>query len=235
MGEKSAAFKSWFANRKNWNKVVLPLAIILAIFVAGQFIDIHRYLQVVQGWIWGLGIWGPVIYGAIYVGAMLMMLPGTPFTITAALLFGTLWGFVTMLLATTLAAVIAFLMARYAARAHIEERFQDQEHFQKAKRWVEKNQWLAIPFVRIMPFFPFAMNNYALGLTRIGFGSFLFFSEVVFAPMTAALVFAASALYEATVRGEISWWLILGSMGAGVVVLGFGLAGKKVFEETTEE
>ena len=235
MSEKRAAFKAWFANKKNWKKVVLPLGVILAVFLAGQFIDMHEYLQVMQRWIWGLGLWGPVIYGAIYVGAMLMMLPGTPFTITAALLFGTLWGFVTMLLATTVAAVMGFLMARYAVRAQIEQRFQNQEGFQKAKGWVEKNHWLAIPFLRIMPFFPFAMNNYALGLTRIGFGSFLIFSEVVFAPMTATLIFAASALYEAMVRGEISWWLILGSMGAGAVVLGFGLAGKKVFEEKTDE
>jgi uncharacterized membrane protein YdjX (TVP38/TMEM64 family) len=100
---------------------------------------------------------------------------------------------------------------------------------------VEENHWLAIPFVRIMPFFPFAINNYALGLTRIRFWSFLLVSEIVFIPMTAVLVFGASALYSAMVRGEISWWLILGSIGAGLVVLLLGMAGKRRFKNATKQ
>ncbi|MFP4315712.1 MAG: TVP38/TMEM64 family protein [Desulfovibrionales bacterium] len=223
------SIRAWLANRENWKTVLLPLVVIFGLFVAGRMIDIHTYLQSIQNWIWSLGFWGPVVYGAIYVAAMLLLLPGTPFTIVAALFFGVKWGFVTMVGATTVAAIAGFLIARYGARERVEKRFRNQKTFHKLTQWVEENHWLAIPFIRIMPFFPFAMNNYALGLTRISFWTFVITSEVVFIPMNAVLVLGASAIYSAMVQGEVSWWLILGSIGTGMIVLILGLLGKKRF------
>ncbi len=177
-----------------------------------------------------MGPWGAVCYAVLYIVAMMLLLPGTPFTIGAAILFGSLWGFVTMLSATTAAAMFAFLFSRYLAREKIEKQLDGQETIESLKGWVEKNYWLAIPFVRIMPLFPFAVNNYALGLTKIGFWKYLLSSLVVFIPMTAVLVLGANALYGALVRGEISWNLTIGTVIAGVIILSLGAVGKRVLE-----
>ncbi len=227
--------RTWLTDRGNWLKIILPLLLIAALFIAGRLIEVDKYLQDVQQWVRSFGKWGPVVYTLIYVGAMLLLLPGTPFTVLAAFLFGFAWGFFTMVVATTLAASAAFLIARYLARRAVEERLAGTETFRKLRAMVEKNRRIAIPFVRLMPFFPFAINNYALGLTRISFWSYLLWSEVVFLPMNAVLILGAGAIYRALVLGEVSWWLIGLTVGAGLLVLAIGIAAKRALGDTATD
>lgn len=195
-------FRVWLGKGKNWRRVVIPLVILAVLFVIGRLIEVDRYLQILQQWMWGMGPWGPLVFVGIYIGAMLLLMPGTPFTIAAAFLFGTSKGFFIMVAASTFSAVISFLIARHAARKSLEARFADTPNFHKIREMVEQNHRIAIPFIRLMPFFPFAINNYALGLTRISFWSYLFYSELVFLPMNAVLVFGAYAIYQAAVVGK---------------------------------
>ncbi len=214
--------------RLRWSALVLVIAVLI---VAGRLIGIDTYLQALQRWIWSFGHWGPVVYVLLYVAATLVLLPGTPLTILAALLFGALWGFVTMTAATTLAAAAGFLIARYLARRRVEQRLGGTDSFRRLRQMTERNQWIAIPFVRLMPVFPFALNNYALGLTRISFWRYLLWSELIFMPMNAVYVIGAGALYRAMIRGEVSWLLIGISAGAGILVLGLGILGKRLMRE----
>lgn len=207
------------------------------IFVIGRLIDVDRYITVVQQWVQRLGPWGGVIYIFIYVGATLLMLPGTPFTLLAAFLFGSLWGYLIMVAATTLAAVAAFLIARYAARGWVQKRISHSGIFEKFLMMIQENTFLSIVFVRVAPFFPFAINNYVLGLTKISFWSYLLYSELVFIPMNAVWVLGAFAIYRAMIRGEISWVLIGSSAAAGILMLLLARAAKKTFKdhESTHE
>lgn len=230
-GNRWRRLRSWLADRRNWKRIILPLIVVAALFIVGRLVDIDRYMQSVREWIWQFGPWGPVVYAGLYVAATLLLMPGTPFTVLAAFLFGTLWGFVTMVAATTLAAVIAFFTARYLARGAVEERLGSTEAFHRLREMVERNYRIAIPFIRLMPIFPFAINNYALGLTRISFWSYLLYSELVFLPMNAIIVLGAGFLYRATIKGEISWTLIGITTAAAFVVLGIGLIGKRLFEK----
>ena len=224
-----ADLKHWIKTPRNWTTVILPLLLILAAIVAGRMIEVHVYIEAIQEWIFSFGLWGPVVYILIYVAAELAFLPGTPFTILAALFFGVLWGFAIMLVAATLAAAAGFIIGRYLAKERFQKRLADKEEFQKLTRWVEENPWLAIPFIHIMPIFPFSLSNYALGLTRIKLRTFLLTSVTAFVPLTGMLILGANALYRTMVRGEISWWLILGTTGAGLAVLVLGLVGKRTF------
>ena len=74
-----------------------------------------------------------------------MFLPGTPFTILAAFLFGGLGGFLTMVAATSVSATVAFLSARYIARDTVEKRVMQVEEFKKFKTMMEENYWFAFP------------------------------------------------------------------------------------------
>jgi uncharacterized membrane protein YdjX (TVP38/TMEM64 family) len=222
---------SWIRKPKSWTTVLLPALLVLAVFIAGRMVELHVYIEAIQGWIFSFGLWGPAVYLLIYVAAELAFLPGTPFTILAALFFGAFWGYVIMLTGATAAAVLGFLSTRYLFGERFHKRFADQEEFQKISAWIEKSPWLAIPFVRIMPIFPFSVNNYALGLTRITFRTYLLTSLAAFVPMTAVLVLGANALYRSMVQGEISWWLILGTTAAGLVVFVLGMLGKRAFHK----
>jgi uncharacterized membrane protein YdjX (TVP38/TMEM64 family) len=213
--------------KKKWKGLILPLILIAALFILGRMIDLDHYLGSIRGWILGIGPWGMLAYVGLYVAATLVFLPGTPFTILAAFLFGGPWGFLTMVVATTIEAIVAFLIARYLARRKVEEMLAGTPLFEKMKGMLEQNHRIAIPFLRLLPFFPFSVNNYALGLTHISFWSYIFYSEIIFVPMNALMVFGANAIYSVIVRGETSWPLMLGSTVAALLLLAVGYVGKR--------
>ncbi|HKI47678.1 MAG TPA: VTT domain-containing protein [Desulfobacteria bacterium] len=210
--EKTVHVRQWLKHGKHRNRVLLILLIIVALFVTARLVDIDQYLRLVRRWVWQFGSWGTTVYVVLCTGATLMFFPGSPFTILASFLFGSVKGFFTMVAATTVSATPGFLAARYIARDALEERIMKIEGFKRVKTMVEENYWFAIPFVRLVPFFPFSFNNYALGLTRTSFRKYFLMSQFVFIPMNALMVFGANTLYSALTGGEISWWMAGGSL-----------------------
>ena len=101
--------------QKKWKRLFVPLVLLGALFIAARMIELDQYLQIIQKWVWQFGPWGPVVFVGIYVTATLFLFPGMPFTILAAFIFGSIGGFLVMTAATTLAAVLGFMVARYLA------------------------------------------------------------------------------------------------------------------------
>lgn len=214
--------------RRGRIKVVAVVLLLVAIFVLGRLVEVDDYLKTVQKWIWGFGWWGPAIYVVLFVAATLLFIPATPLTVLSPFLFGIGPGYLTVTAATTAASVAGFLIARTFGRGAAERMLGETEAFRRIRAMVEKNRRIAIPFIRLVPMLPFAMNDYALGLTRIPFWSYLFWSQLVFLPMNAVLVLGAGAIYAAVIRGEASWWLIGVSAGAALLVLGGGYLVKRI-------
>ena len=226
---KRQRLKDLLADRRKWKRYFGPLLLIAALFIASRTIDLNHHLQDLQKWILQFGHWGPAIFVCVYVTAILFLFPGLPFTILAAFLFGSLKGFVVMMVATNLAAIAGFAVARYLACAMLERRLAKFGTLEKLRTLVEKNHWLAIPFVRLMPIFPFSLNNYALGLTHVPFWRYLVFSEIVFIPMNAVWVFGANTVYAAMTSEEVSLAVMGGATAAGLLVLALVYAVKRLF------
>lgn len=166
----------------------------------------------------GLGAWGPVAYVALYVPATMVGIPGTPFTVLAPVLFGGIAAFVTMVVASTLSAAGAFLVSRHLARDAVTRRLGSHPLFNRLDRLLDQHAWIVIPFVRVVPF-PFVVNNYGLGLTRIGFWRYLAWSEVGMVPMNALLVLGTDSVLRA-VSGNTSWALTgLTVVAAGAITV----------------
>jgi uncharacterized membrane protein YdjX (TVP38/TMEM64 family) len=218
---------TWLTDKRNWKQIIIPLALISALFIIGRLVDVDKYLLLVQEEVRDFGPWGPLVYIGIYVAATLLLLPSIPFTILAAFLFTTLRAYLTVVGATTLAATSAFLIARYLARGAVEERFARTDAFIKVRKLVEDNRWFAIPFLRLMPLMPFGVNDYALGLTRVPFWIYFVASEIVFLPMNGVFIFGAKTLYRAVVMGEASWLLMTATGAAALLMLLFGYLGKR--------
>jgi uncharacterized membrane protein YdjX (TVP38/TMEM64 family) len=64
-----------------------------------------------------------------------------------------------------LGATLCFLLARYLSSGWVEQRL--PANLKPLKRGVEKEGWRFVLMVRLIPWLPFALLNYALGITRI--------------------------------------------------------------------
>ncbi|MEK7467656.1 MAG: TVP38/TMEM64 family protein [Planctomycetota bacterium] len=175
---------------------ILIAAAIAATTIA-YFLPLLDWIAAAQVRIETYGAWAPVLYVALYVLFTLALIPGSALTFTAGLLYGTARGTAISLSASTLAACLAFLVARYLLRDRFAKKFADSPRFQALDRAVAGDAWKIVILMRLSPAFPYVLLNYAFGLTRVRLPTFAFFSLVGMIPATLILTTAAAALGKA--------------------------------------
>lgn len=129
------------------------------------------------------------MFGVIYVAATLLCFPVLPLTIAAGLLFGVFSGALVVSLATTTAAVIAFLIGRYTARARIRRFAARFAKFAAIDKAVKKEGWRIIFLLRFVVFIPFGVSNYLYGITAI---SIIPYAVATYVAMLPGTIFGSS-------------------------------------------
>ncbi|MGF1472809.1 MAG: TVP38/TMEM64 family protein [Rubrobacteraceae bacterium] len=194
------------------------LAVILIGRLTGltQFISLEG-LESLREWIDGFGAVAPIVFVALYVVATVAFLPGTPLTLLAGLVFGPIWGALWTLIGASLGATLAFLAGRYAARGLVENWTQNNERIRKLDEGVEKHGWRMLLITRLVPLFPFNLQNYAYGLTKIGFGTYVLLTTLCITPGVIVYAFAGGSL--ATARENLTTTFIYLGIAAVVFVI----------------
>jgi uncharacterized membrane protein YdjX (TVP38/TMEM64 family)/rhodanese-related sulfurtransferase len=146
-----------------------------------------------------LGTWAPVLHLLLFALATVLFVPGSLFGLAGGALFGPALGTIVNLVGATLGAVVAFLIARYAAADLVKNKA--GARLKKLIAGVEAEGWRFVALVRLVPLFPFSLSNYALGLTRIPFSQYVFASLVCMIPGTLAYTWLGHAGREAA-RGS---------------------------------
>ena len=142
----------------------------------------------------GFGVLAPLVYVGFYVLATIFFLPGLPVTMLSGLAFGPLWGVVYASIGSVIGISCAFLIARYLARGMVERWVNRNAQFQRIDEGVRRQGWRMLMITRLLPIFPFNLQNYAYGLTKIKFATFLFVSWICMLPGTAAYVQLGAAV-----------------------------------------
>lgn len=178
---------------------VLGLALLVAIAFALAWRD--RFdAAALQAWVEGSGAAGPVLFMGIYAVATVLFLPGAVLTLAGGALFGPLWGTLWNLTGATLGAALAFLIARYLGADRVVRRAGPR--LQRLNEGVASEGWRFVAFVRLVPLFPFNLLNYALGLTRISFVTYLLATWVFMLPGAFAYTWLGHAGREALSGGN---------------------------------
>ena len=167
----------------NWQRLIPRVLLLAAIASAVLWAAFHRDQFAVASldrWLASLGLWAPIVYVLLFAIGTIVFLPGSLFALAGGALFGPVWGAILNLLGATLGASFAFLIARYLAGDWVAQK--SDGHLKRLVDGVEKEGWRFVAFVRLVPLFPFNLTNYALGLTRIGFLSYVLTSFICMAP-----------------------------------------------------
>lgn len=200
----------------NWTKLIIAAAVILAVIALMKYFGLFQYVSMqnimnLKAWINGLGAIGPLVYILLFIAACLFFLPGLPVAILGGLAFGPIMGTVWASIGSTAGAAFAFLVARYVAREMVEGWAQANPIFKRIDDGVAAQGWRMLMITRLVPVFPFNLQNYAYGLTKIGFPTYLLVSWICMLPGAIAFTFMGGAI----VSGE-------GNLGRTFVYLGIG-------------
>jgi uncharacterized membrane protein YdjX (TVP38/TMEM64 family) len=194
-----AAMKYARAEGRGWHKLVVGLAVVaVGVFVAWR-LGLFDLLTVdnidrLDAWFDSLGWWAPLAFVVLWVVASVFFLPGLPITIAGGLVFGAVWGTVWTTIGANLGAVAAFLIGRYAARGMVEGMLEKNRALKKIDDGVKNQGWRMLLITRLVPIFPFNIQNYVYGLTDIPLKTYVLVTLPCMVPATVAFNFAAGSV-----------------------------------------
>ena len=204
--------------RRVWVKPVLFVAALAAILIAFRVFGLGDRLVELRAWIVDLGPLGAVVFVLIYGVATTVALPASVLTLAAGAMFGSVMGVVLVSIGSTLGAAGAFALARWLARDSVSRWLSGNERFRKLEALTERHGAIIVAITRLVPIFPFNLLNYGFGLTRMPFGTYIFWSWLCMLPGTVLYVVGADAFTQGLAEGRVPWPL-LGALAAALVIL----------------
>ncbi len=138
----------------------------------------------VRDYILSFGPWAPVVSALLMVlQGLVAPLPAFLITFANGLAFGTFWGGLLSLASATLAAIVAFWLARVLGRGTVEA-LVGRSNLGSADSWFARWGAYAVLVARLVPIVSFDVISYAAGLTRMKFSGFVLATVVGAAPAT---------------------------------------------------
>ena len=170
------------------------------------------WLREFQVWVAGLGAAGYVVYALAY-GVIGVFLPATILTLGAGALFGVWGGTLVVAVGATMAATLAFLLARTVLRKRVETMAARNPKFRAVDRAITREGVKIVVLIRLSAVFPFLFVNYAFGLTSIRLLPFVLATFFGILPLTFAFVYLGAAGAEvATQRSARTLITVAGAL-----------------------
>jgi len=176
-------------------------------------------------WVEELGWLGPAVFVLGYALAVVAFVPGAFLTLAGGAIFGVAKGTGLALLAASLGATGAFLIARHGGRRWLEQRLAGDARFRAIDDAVGSQGLKIMILLRLSPAFPFNLLNYALGLTKVRLSDYLL---ACLGMLPGTLLYATSGKLAGDVaavaggagpqRGLAEWGMLALGLGATLAV-----------------
>ncbi|MCA7431322.1 TVP38/TMEM64 family protein [Escherichia coli] len=181
------------AERKFLFACLIFALVIYAIHAFGLFellTDLPHLLTLIRQ----SGLFGYSLYILLFIIATLFLLPRSILVIAGGIVFGPLLGTLLSLIAATLASSCSFLLARWLGRDLLLKYVGHSHTFQAIEKGIARNGIDFLILTRLIPLFPYNIQNYAYGLTTIAFWPYTLISALTTLPGIVIYTVMASDL-----------------------------------------
>jgi len=205
------------AERKFLLACLIFALVIYAIHAFGLF-DLLTDLPHLQTLIRQSGLFGYSLYILLFIIATLFLLPGSILVIAGGIVFGPLLGTLLSLIAATLASSCSFLLARWLGRDLLLKYVGHSHTFQAIEKGIARNGIDFLILTRLIPLFPYNIQNYAYGLTTITFWPYTLISALTTLPGIVIYTVMASDLANEGITLRFILQLCLAGMALFILV-----------------
>lgn len=194
-------------------KIFLLLAFIILLIVIKQN-NIYGFFSFentneLKLYVKSFGIMAPCVFILLFALATVLFVPGLPITVLAGMLFGAFWGTVYVVIGSTIGVSLAFLIGRYIGRDFVKKMADKNPRMSKLDNYIKKQGNTILIISRLVPLFPFNLQNYVYGITDIEFGTYFWYSLLFMVPGTiiytcfGALAFSSMAMDKIIIYSSI--------------------------------
>mgnify|MGYP002711450732 FL=1 len=205
------------AERKFLLACLIFALVIYAIHAFGLF-DLLTDLPHLQTLIRQSGLFGYSLYILLFIIATLFLLPGSILVIAGGIVFGPLLGTLLSLIAATLASSCSFLLARWLGRDLLLKYVGHSHTFQAIEKGIARNGIDFLILTRLIPLFPYNIQNYAYGLTTIAFWPYTLISALTTLPGIVIYTVMASDLANEGITPRFILQLCLAGLALFILV-----------------
>ena len=188
--------------------VVVGLGVLLAFTEMGNSLD----PKVLAGQIRGLDEWGHAATIGLMVLHSFVPFPAEILALCAGAVYGTVWGTVLIWVGAMIGASLSFALARWLGQPFVNAVLGPTSRA-RLDGWTADQGAVALLVARFIPIIAFNLINYAAGLTRVGWGTFLWTTGLGILPLTVLMVWMGSSMMHLT------WPWLLGLSAAGIFVV----------------
>ena len=143
-----------------------------------------------------------LVAGLVYVlvstvACVVLMMPGFVFALVAGALFGPAWGTLLCWVAVTAGAIAAFVAGRFFLKDAVKPLLAKSPALNRLLfEGAHKSDLYLLAVTRLVPVFPYNLQNFAYGITDVSFGHYALYSAAFLFPGTAAYTVAAAGLVD---------------------------------------
>ena len=187
---------------------LLGLGVLLAFTELGSSLD----PEVLAGQMRGLGEWGYAAVIGLMVLHSFVPFPAEILALCAGAVYGTVWGTVLIWAGAMIGACLSFALSRWLGQPFVHAVLGPKSRA-RLDGWTADQGAVTLLVARFIPIIAFNLINYCAGLTRVGWGTFLWTTGLGILPLTMLMVWMGDRMMDLT------WPWLLGLSAVGIVVV----------------
>ncbi len=171
----------------------------------------HVSMQGIVSLIRDSGPWGVVASISVMVAHSFVPFPAELVAIANGMVYGPFWGTVVTWTGAMLGGTLAFALARILGRPFVRRVLSDKSN-RRMDEWARTHAGGALLFSRFIPVIAFNLINYAAGLMKVSWWTFIWTTGLGILPLTALMVVMGDNI------DAFPWYLWLMLLAGGVVL-----------------
>ena len=212
-------------------KLIIFIIAIIAVIIINHHYKLHDKIHNLDDFKYMIGdniVKASIIYIVITaIGSSILALPGVTFALFSGILFGPILGIILCSVSSTLAAVISFLVSRFFLKDTIKPLIEKNKYLNKLLfQDGNKNAMLLLMITRLVPLFPYNIQNFAYGITDVSFMQYSLYTFLFMLPGISLFTIASVGIVAENNRSL--YFLIAAVILVFVLVISFLLKKKYV-------
>lgn len=212
-------------------KLIIFIALVIIILILNHNYKLYEKINNLDNFKFMINeniIKASIIYIIITaIGSSVLALPGVTFALFSGILFGPILGIILCSISATISASISFIISRFFLKDSVKPLIEKNKYLNKILfEDGNKNAIMLLMIIRLVPLFPYNIQNFAYGITDISFTLYTIYTFIFMLPGISLFTIASAGIISK--ENRILYFLISGIIFVFVLTISIYLKKKYI-------
>lgn len=212
-------------------KLIIFIALVIIILILNHNYKLYEKINNLDNFKFMINeniIKASIIYIIITaIGSSVLALPGVTFALFSGILFGPILGIILCSISATMSASISFIISRFFLKDSVKPLIEKNKYLNKILfEDGNKNAIMLLMITRLVPLFPYNIQNFAYGITDISFTLYTIYTFIFMLPGISLFTIASAGIISQENRAL--YFLIAGIIFVFVLTISIYLKKKYI-------